>query len=482
MSAESVPVQPNPGALPKPFKVPPRTLTDFDDRISPMVVKELRQGLRNRVFVVAFLALHSILVLNVLATIADNTRWGSGGFFWGCITFALAWLLPARNLSALSDEVKHRTLDTLVLTRLSAWRIVAGKWASTAAQILLLGISVIPYLIMRYLALGVDLPGELTLLGLTLLAGLAFAAVVTGLSATGSWLARTLLVLIIGGFLMGSLPELARTGAMQSAGGPLAMLLQAVGPAAWLTVLALGGGAAAIAPVAENHATLRRLVTLGMLVAAVIAIRLETGLLAAFATPALITGMLLGLADAPNHLPVIHAPFVRRGGAGRLAALLFTPGPSGGLLYALLLGLIWLWGVGAFDPASAPLFLRSFFLMPKSPAAAWFFVASLLLPALLLCAARPAWRWRGVVYFLVLIILGALGIVMETWGSNENLPTLRMLALGTPGSLRNADPAAFSPAIALAGCWTALLLLALRKEFAHAREMRRLVSEHLHLV
>lgn len=461
---------------------PPHEIRDFPDWVPAMVVKELRQGLRNRIFIVAFLALHSILVLNLLATIADNTRWGSGGTFWVCITFALAWLLPARNLSALSDELKHRTLDTLVLTRLSAWRIVAGKWASTAAQILLLGISVIPYLIMRYLTLGVDLPGELAVLGLTLLAGLSFTAMITGMSATGSWLARTLLVLMIGGFLVTFLPALARTGGVAEY-GPVGLMMQALLPAAWITVLTLAGGASVIAPVAENHATLRRAVTLGMLIASVIAFRWEVSLLAGFATPALVTGMLLGLADAPNHLPVIHAPFVRRGLAGRIAAIFFTPGPSSGLVYALVMALLWLWGMGAFDPASALLTSSSGGpLTPRTSASAWFFVASLMLPALLLCASRPAWRWRGMVYFLLLIILNAFGVMAEAWGKSENLALPRALALGTPASLFTRSIATLSSGIALTGCWTALLLLALRKEFANAREMQRLVSDNLNLV
>ena len=105
-----------------------------------------------------------------------------------------------------------------------------------------------------------------------------------------------------------------------------------------------------------------------------------------------------------------------------------------------------------------------------------------MLPALLLCASRPAWRWRGMVYFLLLIILNAFGVMAEAWGKSENLALPRALALGTPASLFTRSIATLSSGIALTGCWTALLLLALRKEFSNAREMRRLVSENLNLV
>ena len=36
---------------------------DFPDRLNPLLVKELRQGLRNRVFVTSFLLMHAIVAL-----------------------------------------------------------------------------------------------------------------------------------------------------------------------------------------------------------------------------------------------------------------------------------------------------------------------------------------------------------------------------------------------------------------------------------
>ena len=47
---------------------PVEKLDDFPDRFSPMLVKELRQGLRTYTFVIVFLALQAILTFVLCAT------------------------------------------------------------------------------------------------------------------------------------------------------------------------------------------------------------------------------------------------------------------------------------------------------------------------------------------------------------------------------------------------------------------------------
>ena len=53
---------------------PSPLLQDFSDRLSPMVVKEMRQGLRTRFFSVAIiLAIREINRLSALAISSDST-------------------------------------------------------------------------------------------------------------------------------------------------------------------------------------------------------------------------------------------------------------------------------------------------------------------------------------------------------------------------------------------------------------------------
>lgn len=141
-------------------------LTDFSDRLSPMVVKELRQGLRTRAFGSTMLLMHVMLILITLITGSaqntDDTRW----MLDGVATLVLCLIMPFRVSNALAEEVKLNTLDMLMLTRLSCSRIVFGKWASVALQSLLIAFSLMPYVVARYVFGGMDLVQELNMLAL----------------------------------------------------------------------------------------------------------------------------------------------------------------------------------------------------------------------------------------------------------------------------------------------------------------------------
>ena len=147
-------------------------LTDFSDRISPMLVKELRQGLRAKTFIVVFLSLQVFLAVMLFSAGAASTSDHVGTVISGIIFtfFAIAVLVvqPLRGTGALSSEVKGNTIDMMVLTRLSAWRIVFGKWVAIVSQSALLLSTIIPYLILRYFFGGMNLLGEMVFLAAAL--------------------------------------------------------------------------------------------------------------------------------------------------------------------------------------------------------------------------------------------------------------------------------------------------------------------------
>src|ERR1700722_2347400 len=104
----------------------------LDDWLSPILVKELRQGMRARVFVASFLLIQVFLIVLVLGNVAAQGDRSSLEFqnviFWLIIGFTLLLFMPLRGLVAISSEVKNRTMETVLLTRLTAWRVVFGKW------------------------------------------------------------------------------------------------------------------------------------------------------------------------------------------------------------------------------------------------------------------------------------------------------------------------------------------------------------------
>ena len=66
-------------------------------------------------------------------------------------------IIPISALNAIGSEIRGNTLELIFLTRLTALRIVVGKWFALFAQSLLLVCAVLPYLVLRYFMGGVNL-------------------------------------------------------------------------------------------------------------------------------------------------------------------------------------------------------------------------------------------------------------------------------------------------------------------------------------
>lgn len=356
--SESVLTEPPPTAPAEPGR-----LNDFSDRLSPMLVKELRQGLRARTFVSVFLSLQILLAMFLLAGagLGTHSPENAGRFISKTIfiLFSLAVLViqPLRGVGTLHQEIKDRTLELVALTRLNAWRIVLGKWFSIVSQSALLFVAIVPYLILRYWFGDMNLFGELVALGLVLIASAALTAMTVGLSAVPAMLLRGLLPLIGILFLSFLIFQLAFTPF-----GGLSSLIEActmttpearlgiacfLGLSTYVAWNALGISVSMIAPAAENHSTVRRLITLVLLAGcAAVAMLPGTRDWAISLVTAIVTVpvLILSLSEDFRLLPSVCRPFVRFGNAGRIAGLFLYPGwPSAALFLipvALLVALI----------------------------------------------------------------------------------------------------------------------------------------------
>lgn len=327
---------------------------DFSDKLSPMLVKELRQGLRAKTFVIVFLALQALLAVVLLSAVGASSSEDAGQTVSSVIFFffSLAALViqPLRGIGALHNEIKGNTIDLMVLTRLGAWRIVLGKWVAIVSQSALLLTAIAPYLILRYFFGRMNLFAELLLLVLVFLGSAVFTALTVGLSAIGPILIRGLVPLGIAIALVSGifeiifdddLHELIEFCTLREKGeiwGLLAGLLTGT----YVAWSCLAFGASMIAPMAENHSTSRRLMAIGAVVfAGLLAWAGDfhreplTLMLVLFCVPAIV----IALTEAFQLLPPICRPFLRFGGPGKLAGRAFYPGwPSGVLFTALLLG------------------------------------------------------------------------------------------------------------------------------------------------
>jgi hypothetical protein len=235
-----------------------------DDLLSPILVKELRQGMRARVFVISFLLLQVFLVVLVLGNVAAqddrSTLDVQDHFFWVIVGFALLVLMPLRGLVTVSQEIKNRTMETIMLTRLTAWRVVFGKWSALFAQSLLIVSAVLPYVVLRYFVGGDDVVSDFEWILLMLwLSGILIAASIA-VSALGNVVVRIIILVGIIITTTSGAGDFSTTGL--SGYPPWEVIASLVIYGFFIPALLFELTASGIAPHSENHAIRRRLLAL----------------------------------------------------------------------------------------------------------------------------------------------------------------------------------------------------------------------------
>jgi len=396
-------------------------LSDFSDHIPPMLVKELRQGLRAKAFVIQFLLFQSLMLIFLLSASSGADAEGAGTFISGVIFFIFGitaiFLQPMRGTTALSAEITGNTMEMIVLTRLNSTRIVLGKWFSIVSQTALVLVTIIPYMILRYFFGGMNIVGEMVMLLMIFFTSAVLSALMVGLSARANRFMRLVPIAIIV-LLATSIPRIIFGGggissfasffSMQdpAAYGVLAAYVLLGGYFAWC---ALNQGIAAIAPTAENHSTIPRLVALVMFALAVIFS------FTSWATPlsspiflCLIGGpaILVALTEPSLLLPPICAPFLKRGVPGRIASVFLYPGWPAGVFFTALL--IFIGVVTVVLSITAP--------QPEDQSVVFLsLLGSLLLPALLATFFTKIETKRFSVFILFLLATGLITILAATF-------------------------------------------------------------------
>ncbi|MEM9480036.1 MAG: hypothetical protein AAGA58_10325 [Verrucomicrobiota bacterium] len=325
------------------------SICDFKDWIGPMVVKELRQGLRAKSFIGVFLGLQAMLVI-ITATMADagGSNEAISMWFWGFINLVFIVIMPLRGFNTISQEARHKTLELVLMTRLDARRITYGKWFALYAQTLLFSISLLPFVIMRFFLGGVELATEIYVLILFTINSGALTALSVGVSAQPSALLRGAAALgivfsffpaqgiLVQSFVynFGSSMTLWASTEFWASFGTILLI------SAFVTLFMIDFGAGYIAPDAQNISTRKRLLTIGFVflllgfcLIPTVESRLMVGLALVFASIPCIDA----LCERPAAVASLYTPFVRRGFLGRLLGRFFYPGWQSGFFFALLI-------------------------------------------------------------------------------------------------------------------------------------------------
>lgn len=313
-----------------------------------MLVKELRQGLQSGVFFWTFLLFQAVLflVFSIQVLSESGADQGSAALFWLAAVVAVSVIVPLRGVGAISGERSGNGLDLLSLTRLSATRIVIGKWIALVGQSALLAVTLLPYCTLRYFFGGVDVLADLQGLGWILAAGAVVAAAAVALSTLplGFRVGVSIAVSVVG-FIAFIVMMEQRSPRMVA---PWWTWLTT--PSAILATLAiytyafLEFAAAKIASPADNHAARKRIFAMALaLVWPIVGWRADP--IIAMAT-FVVTGPLIlsyavgAMIERPSHVRTLFLRFRRSGLFGRLAATVLTPGWASGLVFvAILVGL-----------------------------------------------------------------------------------------------------------------------------------------------
>jgi hypothetical protein len=249
----------------------------IDDRLNPIVVKELRQAVQSR-FVSALLLLFLLAMLVVLGVAAVTgedmvNRFGAGrdlfGVLHGFLLVALVLFVPAYSGVRMAAERSTTNVDLLFITTLRPRSVVTGKFCAGLTLALMIYSACVPFIAITYLFRGIELLSIFVVLAFDmLLTILAIAAAILVASIRVGLLLRIILSLA----LLGGLISAISTGTVAVVGmmsfGVAARLdsWDFWGPALGVCIgflLATGGllfGAAALlAPPSANRAIAVRL-------------------------------------------------------------------------------------------------------------------------------------------------------------------------------------------------------------------------------
>ncbi len=152
----------------------------FGDSLNPILVKETRQALKSRQFVVSFSVLlfaalgwtiiGSLSLMPQIYTSPSASRMLIG--YYLVLALPMLLVVPMAAYRSLEGEIDDGTLEMLSITTLSPWQIVLGKLASAMLQMLLYFVALFPCVAYAYTLRGVDLPTTLLIMAILIVAAI----------------------------------------------------------------------------------------------------------------------------------------------------------------------------------------------------------------------------------------------------------------------------------------------------------------------
>lgn len=143
---------------------------DLPEGFDPMTAKELRQSLRRGSFVTPFLGIQLLALVAMIAEFRTGHAaaaseytgmlnpwllWSSGPF-WMVVAAICMIVMPMGGLVLMGQELEDGNHELLLLTKLNRWKIVLGKFATLWGLSVVTFMSLLPYVVVRYLVGGIE--------------------------------------------------------------------------------------------------------------------------------------------------------------------------------------------------------------------------------------------------------------------------------------------------------------------------------------
>ncbi|MEO1526165.1 MAG: hypothetical protein AAFX06_12065 [Planctomycetota bacterium] len=253
-----------------------RTVSNATSWLNPILVKEARQSLKSKQFVVTFFLLLTASCLWTVMAIVFNSPdvyyvpsgdSVMGGYFV-ILSVSMFAFVPIVAFRSLAAELDEGTYEMLAITRLSAWRIVSGKMNSAMLQMLIYFSAIVPCLAFTYLLRGIGI----STIALCIVIAFVIATVLTSLGLVLSTVAkgRTLQTfLLVGLVAFIAIVEFTCCGMVFEGvipgrwSGTWFGFISGFGMALSFVILFLAAASASIAPMTENRSTRLRMIMFG---------------------------------------------------------------------------------------------------------------------------------------------------------------------------------------------------------------------------
>lgn len=138
----------------------------LDERINPILVKEMYQAIRSRVFMTAFWLL-LLISFTIYCLVYHNVEYSTGKYmlswFTPFLVIMVVFFIPSTAFFGLYREVTNKTLELVQVTRMSPHRLVRGLLCAAAVKVVLFYAILAPFVVTSFLFGGVDLVMVLTI-------------------------------------------------------------------------------------------------------------------------------------------------------------------------------------------------------------------------------------------------------------------------------------------------------------------------------